>query len=552
MSSTPSRWKQVPFAASVLVVCGLLICGAIYLVNYRERDAYIASRNFRLLAVLAQQTESAIDAHFHTRIATRGTTASPLPGALEVGLGRPAIVMRFKKGPADTKPVAEILKPVFAPKLEQGAYDTLALAMPDGRIAFAVGKRQWELGSMNLAMLRPEQPVPAEGAAAAAGTAGATPFSRIAVLDAVIAGVPYQMFIQPCCQLVAQGTAAGAVVVGLVAADAIRAEAMAISPTLLVIASLLVALAFLAWPFLSIAMPGPRKRISKLDALQLGFSGTVGLSIATILAVTSVQCAQLESDVERQLNDLATELDQELVAEITSSAKTLDALEAWMGSCPSGTRLVRGSRGLPREVSGGVSPWISGRAKLHCDQLPASAGSPFRLPELRCRGPDRQRRPTGQEGVAQAGEAAARGRQRSPVLQRGIHLLAGPADAECSCRGDDLVHRAAVRASVAGVVHHRPAERGAGQAVTPGRVAARRGDHAADAVGHQSGDPPRVRVRHHRQDRPGGVPLRCPAQHLRGPVPRNRPQPPAAIARGDRRGRLGPHRVPGSARTSRT
>ena len=141
MSSTPSRWKQVPFAASVLVVCGLMVCGAIYLVNYRERDAYIASRNFRLLAVLAQQTESAIDAHFHTRMAARGARHRQLPGALEVGLGRPAIVLRFKKGPADTKPVAEILKPVFTPKLEQGAYDTLALAMPDGRIAFAAGKR---------------------------------------------------------------------------------------------------------------------------------------------------------------------------------------------------------------------------------------------------------------------------------------------------------------------------------------------------------------------------------------------------------------------------
>ena len=87
MSSTPSRWKQVPFAASVLVVCGLLVCGAIYLVNYRERDAYIDSRNFRLLGVLAQQTESAIDAHYHTRIAARGTTALPLPGALELTRG---------------------------------------------------------------------------------------------------------------------------------------------------------------------------------------------------------------------------------------------------------------------------------------------------------------------------------------------------------------------------------------------------------------------------------------------------------------------------------
>ena len=143
------------------------------------------------------------------------------------------------------------------------------------------------------------------------------------------------MFIQPCCQFIGQGTAAGAVVVGLVASDTLRAEGMAISPTLLVIASLLVALAVLTWPFVSIAMPGPRKRVTRWDALQLGFSGTVGLAIATILAVTAVQCAQLENDVEGQLTALAGELDQELTAEITSSARTLDALEAWLATCPS-------------------------------------------------------------------------------------------------------------------------------------------------------------------------------------------------------------------------
>ena len=237
---------------------------------------------------------------------------------------------------------------------------------------------------------------------------------------------------------------------------------MAISPTLLVIASLLVALAFLAWPFLSIAMPGPRRRVSRLDALQLGFSGTVGLSIATILAVTSVQCAQLESDVEHQLKDLATELDQELVAEITSSARTLDALEAWLGSCPSATKHARHPEDYPVQLSERVSPGGRGRAELHRDQRSPTDRCRLRLPELRRRGADRQARPTGQEGVAQGGQAAAGRRQRPPVLQRGIHLFAGPADAECPGRRDDSVHGPAVRASVAGVVHHRPAERGAG------------------------------------------------------------------------------------------
>ena len=292
-------------------------------------------------------------------------------------------------------------------------------------------------------------------------------------------------------------------------------------------------------------MPGPRKRVSRLDALQLGFSGTVGLSIATILAVTSVQCAQLESDVERQLKDLATELDQELVAEITSSAQTLDALEAWLGSCPSGTRRARNPADYPVKYPRAYPLGSVVEPNCTATSAPQLAGvdSEYRNYDVAAL-IDKHGRQV-RKAWPKRGEAAVGRRQRPPVLQRGIHLLAGPADAECPGRRDNSVHGPAVRASVAGVVHHRSAERGAGQAVAPGRFAARRGDHAADAVGHQSGDPARIRVRHHRQGRPGGVPFRCPAKHLRGPVPRNRPQPPAAIAGGDRRRRLGPHRVLG-------
>ena len=149
-------------------------------------------------------------------------------------------------------------------------------------------------------------------------------------------------------------------------------------------------------------MPGPRKRVTRLDALQLGFSGTVGLSIATILAVTSVQCAQLESDVERQLNDLAGELDQELVAEITSSAKTLDALEAWLGSCPSGPdKSARHPEDYPVNYPEGYPLGSVVEPNCTAIELSASAGSLFRLPELRCRRADRQ-------------EAAGRSGRRGP------------------------------------------------------------------------------------------------------------------------------------------
>jgi hypothetical protein len=344
MKFEPSRWTQVPMVASFLVVCGLVAGGAIYLLNYQERDEYITSRNFRLLAVLAQQTKSAIDSHLHTKASGNGVSAAQTSSALSLSQGRSTIDLYYwASAMFDRTSVSTILRPVFAPKIDQGAFDTLALATPDGRVAFAVGRREWELSSMNLAVLLADGQAATAAAAAAAGADDARTFARITVLDAVVAGVPYKMFVQPCCQLLAyegrtvSGVAAqpaGAVVVGMVAADAIRDEAMAISPTLVVVASLLVALAFLAWPFLNVALPGPRKRVTKLDALQLGSYGTVGLAIATILAITSVQCARLESDLERQLSELAGEIDQELADEITTSAARLDAFEAWLAACP--------------------------------------------------------------------------------------------------------------------------------------------------------------------------------------------------------------------------
>ena len=157
------------------------------------------------------------------------------------------------------------------------------------------------------------------------------------MLDASIAGVPSKMFIQPCCELVTQPSGlAGAVVVGLVPSNALRDEAMAISPTLVVITILLIVLVALAWPFLNVALQGPRKRITRLDAFQLGFSGTVGLAIATILAITSMQCVRLERDLGRQLHDLAQDFDDALSEEIAESARTLDALEKWLLACPRG------------------------------------------------------------------------------------------------------------------------------------------------------------------------------------------------------------------------
>lgn len=357
MSAFTSRWKQLPIAASLLGLAVVSIIAGIYLLSYRQRESYLAGRNFRLLAVLAKQTEGAIDAHAHTRAAALGH-ATPAIRQLDLADGDARLTLVFaaaRKRTAESRNVDAILRPVFEKKIGQGAFDTVALAEPGGRLVFAVGRREWEMRSMTLSALLPGQrgtdrasssEPAATGKAAPLTSATTRPpaalsengpaFERIEVRDAVVAGVAYKMFVQPCCELVTEAGSGrnGAVVVGLVPSGALRDEAMAVSPTLVVIAILLIVLVGLAWPFMNVALLGQRKRITRWDAFQLGFSGTVGLAVATILAITSVQCVRLEGDLERQLERLAAEIDTNLAAEIEESARTLDALERWLLTCP--------------------------------------------------------------------------------------------------------------------------------------------------------------------------------------------------------------------------
>ena len=98
MSSFASRWKQLPIAASSVVVCGVLVFLAIYIVSYRQRESYLTSRNFRLLEVLAKQTNSAIDGHRHTRAAKLHRAELPTATQLELSDGQARLTLVFGNG----------------------------------------------------------------------------------------------------------------------------------------------------------------------------------------------------------------------------------------------------------------------------------------------------------------------------------------------------------------------------------------------------------------------------------------------------------------------
>jgi hypothetical protein len=54
-------WKNWPIRGAVLGIAVVAALGFVYLTSVKDREQYLQSRNFRLVAVLARQTEQLID-----------------------------------------------------------------------------------------------------------------------------------------------------------------------------------------------------------------------------------------------------------------------------------------------------------------------------------------------------------------------------------------------------------------------------------------------------------------------------------------------------------
>jgi hypothetical protein len=238
MHLTIGSFKGLRFAGTLVLLAVALALGVLYWNSVHTRRQYLTSRNFRLLTVLAAQVQRTIDVQVRivqnfvpaqsrpegqpqrARSLTDAMRSLPTLQQAEVitfaGTGTPATAatgryrmetesgrawLRVAVYPDKTADApllelrlraARILAPIFAPKLAQGAFDTLVLATKDGRVVYAIGRRgeeiQWtELGTL----LRRTKP------------ANSPTFSDLArttaVDEVVIAGVDYQMFMQPCC-----------------------------------------------------------------------------------------------------------------------------------------------------------------------------------------------------------------------------------------------------------------------------------------------------------------------------------------------------------------
>jgi len=376
MKLTANAFRQLRFTGVLLLMVVVTAAAGVYWSSFQQQRRYLISRDFRLLTVLANQTENLLDgaARMFQGILGNGPTTSAsleqwvkdarpsVPILRDVKLGevhattaktpstarftimpdaprtRLRLDLRAVDGDAPvvtvSVSVATLLGPTFTSKLRQGVFDTLVFATRDGRVAFATGKRQQELQSAPLAAVL-----------APSALAGGKTFPQLAltisVHDAVIAGVNYQVFIQPCCGSVtspangkpAAAESGGMIIAGLIESDALHSAALAISPGLVIIGVVLTLLALVVWPFLKLTFLGERQRVTLWDLLQLGACSVFGLALATIVIITADLWVRLNADVDEQLEGLAQELGEHLGREVGFAYGQLSALQQGFSAC---------------------------------------------------------------------------------------------------------------------------------------------------------------------------------------------------------------------------
>lgn len=385
------RFRSWPVTGTVLGLAALAALGLAYWSSVQDRERYLQSRNFRLLADLASQVSNLVENRARIFRDTLGESdvqsAGPWqwqdeaaalmrrPG-VETDL-RHAVILSPKSGleppsarelknyrlavgsdglglevswvPPDPGlpivamrlPVATTLAGAFRAKLGLGAFDTLVLAAPDGQVVFAIGRRAAEMQAMSVTAILP---VPAGKDHAEINRLSET----ISEQRVRIAGVEYRMFVQPCCRgevlepVIGPPVPAGLLVVGLADTEAMRVASLAISPVLVLAGIALVMAALVGWPFLKCALMGAQQRLTRRDVISLGTSSLFGLSLATILLLTIAGYARLGADVAAQLQGLARAIDRELEDEVRRAANQSRAM----------TDVLRGDKCItPAEVA---------------------------------------------------------------------------------------------------------------------------------------------------------------------------------------------------------
>jgi len=150
------------------------------------------------------------------------------------------------------------------------------------------------------------------------------------VIDVMLAGTNYKLFSHPVevplFSSNGTGTNPSWIVSGLIQSDYFRNQTWSISYTILILCAFITALLILSWPLLKLVLIGPKDRLGTADIYFLTFSFLIAVGVFTALGLYASKYYRLESDIDSNLQLLATSVKGNFKGELTAALKQLDTL----------------------------------------------------------------------------------------------------------------------------------------------------------------------------------------------------------------------------------
>ena len=370
-----SRLKVSRYFAALklplMLLCILAaVLGGYYVFYVSQQTSYLITRNFRLLATIGEHIEAAIRSDRAVLSNMRRGTQSLDEVKDEASKFIPSLrFARVVKWPKHTgshlmagamalqfvernSQVAwflrdqsyddaespwqvrlrldDLLEPLLHDQVNDGTFDALIVAAPDGRVIFQTGAAP--LHVVHLARLVASKDAKGvetrkfDDLAHAAG-----------MIDVLVAGDQYKLFTQPCCGLVSTtapqaspgGTqvSTGWVLAGLTSQRSLTAQSYAVSFSIMAVISIGLLLALLSWPFVKLLLIGDAQRIKVHDVVLVGTSALLGIALITICALDLYAYKTLEATLDDQLQMFAEEITGRANDEINAAVGQLSRLE---------------------------------------------------------------------------------------------------------------------------------------------------------------------------------------------------------------------------------
>ena len=151
-----------------------------------------------------------------------------------------------------------------------------------------------------------------------------------------IAETDHRLFFQPIELTVRRAGAAAdqafkLTMCGLVRSDHLASKSFSFSYTLLLMAVLLVLMTTVSGPLIKLRLVGPKDRLRKADAVLTVCSAFFGTALLILTVLDLYTYANLENQLDEQLESLAASVDANLRGELASASDQLDALNEKLG-----------------------------------------------------------------------------------------------------------------------------------------------------------------------------------------------------------------------------